>query len=1119
MTSPDGINWTSGASAADNQWTSVCWSPELGLFAAVANTGTGNRVMTSPDGINWTPRASAADNQWFSVCWSPELGLFAAVADSGTGNRVMTSPDGINWTVRASAADNAWRSVCWSPELGLFAAVSIGGAGNRVMTSPDGVNWTIRASAADNAWISVCWSPELGLFAATAITGAGNRVMTSPDGINWTARASAADNEWYFVCWSPELGLFAAVSITGTGNRVMTSPDGINWTARTSAADYPWISICWSPELGLFAAVAYSGGASNRVMTSKSAYSYEYPGRPLLTAGTGLLGGSDPSQDRTFSVDFASQAESEAGTDNTKPMTPLTTAQAIAAQTSGIFATADHNHALADLSDVDIDGAPAGSPLVTLADGTIGYDASIYPPEELLDRENVWSGASNTFGALNASALQVGQASPGGFSARWQFSTSGNDDLVLNRSVDGVTFPYPPAMTMKNKSGRAVFKKVQNGVRPWNVVLRNHVIGSPWLSSSTNATSWYAVCWSPEFGLFVAVAYSNSTGFRAMTSPDGINWTIRASAADNNWTSVCWSPELGLFAAVAQSGTGNRVMTSPDGINWTVRASAADNQWFSICWSPELGLFAAVASSGTGDRVMTSPDGINWTVRASAADNQWRSVCWSPELGLFAAVASSGTGNRVMTSPDGINWTIRASAADNSWFSICWSPELGLFAAVAYSGGASNRVMTSPDGINWTARASAADNQWTSVCWSPELGLFAAVAESGTGNRVMTSPDGIDWTIRASAADNQWRSVCWSPELGLFAAVAYSGGASDRVMTSKSAYSYEYPGRPLLTAGTGLLGSSDPSQDRTFSVDFASQAEAEAGTDNSKSMTPLTTAQAIAAQTSGIFATADHNHAFADLSDVEIDGAPAGSLLVTQANGTIGYGDALVVATSSPGDVLRLERTDTADYFKVDFAGGVTSLDGTSPIRWKSGGATFLEYSAFGPYLALSTAGLERMRVDKNGNVGIGTNSPQDILDVVGARWYVGSSRDDATDKYWRPALYNYYNGDGSWVPFFAASSEIENDLRIGGGTSLGNAATRLFFHTAPDTTTTAGVVRMMIDGDGNVGVGNSTPTEKLHVTGNILATGDITAFSDERRRVTSAKSTALSTRCVKSKV
>ena len=33
-----------------------------------------------------------------------------------------------------------------------------------------------------------------------------------------------------------------------------------------------------------------------------------------------------------------------------------------------------------------------------------------------------------------------------------------------------------------------------------------------------------------------------------MTSPDGITWTSRASAANNAWNEVTWSPELSLFA-------------------------------------------------------------------------------------------------------------------------------------------------------------------------------------------------------------------------------------------------------------------------------------------------------------------------------------------------------------------------------------------------------------------------------------------------------------------------------------------------------------------------------------------------------------------------------------------
>ena len=263
MTSLDGVNWTSRTSATDNNWNSICWSPELGIFCAVSLSGTGNRVMTSPDGVNWTSRTSAADNDWISVCWSPELGLFCAVAGTGTGDRVMTSPDGINWTSRTSAVDNVWSSVCWSPELGLFCAVSLSLENiDNVMTSLDGVNWTLHTGASIDFWVSVCWSPELSLFCAVSGFGQPQSVMTSLDGINWTLRTTPPGNQYFYVCWSPELSLFCAV-----GSEVMSSPDGINWTPRTTAANVLWSSVCWSPELSIFCSVAGSE-IGQEVMTS-----------------------------------------------------------------------------------------------------------------------------------------------------------------------------------------------------------------------------------------------------------------------------------------------------------------------------------------------------------------------------------------------------------------------------------------------------------------------------------------------------------------------------------------------------------------------------------------------------------------------------------------------------------------------------------------------------------------------------------------------------------------------------------------------------------------------------------------------------------------------------------
>lgn len=274
MTSFDGIDWDIRSSGADNGWIDICWSPRAGCFCVVGNTGTGNRVMTSPDGVTWSTQASAANNSWRGICWSPELHLFCAVADTGTGNRVMTSPDGAGWTAHAAAAENDWRAVCWSSDLGLFCAVGISGSGNRVMTSPDGGTWTARASAADNNWVGVCWSSELGSFAAVSNSGAGNRVMTSPDGITWNSQASVADNGWNDIVWAPEIGLFAAIANSGA-NRIMTSPDGVTWTLGDAVAANTWAGLCWSPELGLFCAVANSG-SGNRAMTSLSAYSVPY---------------------------------------------------------------------------------------------------------------------------------------------------------------------------------------------------------------------------------------------------------------------------------------------------------------------------------------------------------------------------------------------------------------------------------------------------------------------------------------------------------------------------------------------------------------------------------------------------------------------------------------------------------------------------------------------------------------------------------------------------------------------------------------------------------------------------------------------------------------------------
>lgn len=91
-TSIDGITWTNTTRIQElNEGVyNISWSCELELFCVVG--GRGNEVVgnfyncaTSPDAVVWSERSMPGDNisstsdNWRSVTWSPELGVFCAV--------------------------------------------------------------------------------------------------------------------------------------------------------------------------------------------------------------------------------------------------------------------------------------------------------------------------------------------------------------------------------------------------------------------------------------------------------------------------------------------------------------------------------------------------------------------------------------------------------------------------------------------------------------------------------------------------------------------------------------------------------------------------------------------------------------------------------------------------------------------------------------------------------------------------------------------------------------------------------------------------------------------------------------------------------------------------------
>jgi hypothetical protein len=119
------------------------------------------------------------------------------------------------------------------------------------------------------------------------------------------------------------------------------------------------------------------------------------------------------------------------------------------------------------------------------------------------------------------------------------------------------------------------------------------------------------------------------------------------------------------------------------------------------------------------------------------------------------------------------------------------------------------------------------------------------------------------------------------------------------------------------------------------------------------------------------------------------------------------------------------------------------------------------------------------MRIDSAGNVGIGTASPTQKLDVLGQGILLGgdfsaaTSRTNSTTKWARIDVPHYTNAQlPVWIIGGQADSS-NNTVQIGGSSSASNAATMIKFFTASNTTTPTGSERMRVWADGEVEINN----------------------------------------------
>ena len=152
----------------------------------------------------------------------------------------------------------------------------------------------------------------------------------------------------------------------------------------------------------------------------------------------------------------------------------------------------------------------------------------------------------------------------------------------------------------------------------------------------------------------------------------------------------------------------------------------------------------------------------------------------------------------------------------------------------------------------------------------------------------------------------------------------------------------------------------------------------------------------------------------------------------------------------------------------------------------------------FSPQTSGSAASTERMRIKGNGNVGIGTTSPTAKLQVYStatSNIFISGHGTSAQNN-WAGEHAFFVNAGNGIIVGKANANNDTNRLYTFYNDAQGNAEQYIY------NTSNVATIKLDSAGDtyfngGNVGIGDTTPSYKLDVAGDIRATGDLRADDD----------------------
>ena len=183
------------------------------------------------------------------------------------------------------------------------------------------------------------------------------------------------------------------------------------------------------------------------------------------------------------------------------------------------------------------------------------------------------------------------------------------------------------------------------------------------------------------------------------------------------------------------------------------------------------------------------------------------------------------------------------------------------------------------------------------------------------------------------------------------------------------------------------------------------------------------------------------------------------------------------IGTNSPSELLEVAGTILIDTVSAVTNAGLeitTANNRNGRILFNDSDASSqgrLVYDHSTDSMQLYSAGSERLRIDSSGNVGIGTTSPEVALEI-----YKNASQGNPSNH--TPANATLKIQDSSNQMYLDGNSIIQTGSA---SFTIGNTqASNILFYT--DATE-----RFRIDSSGNIGIGTTSPTSKLQVSGQAL--------------------------------